>query len=105
MKAVPNFLYQNLINVLTNHLSENRGVHPCGQYNYVPWEAYHEPKPLQWKPGMVINDETKEAFIRYIREVRDLPNLNVIQLIVDLGIRDNKVAAYNLIKAVIMENE
>ena len=54
---------------------------------------------------MVINDETKEAFIRYIREVRDLPNLNVIQLIVDLGIRDNKVAVYNLIKAVIMENE
>ena len=54
---------------------------------------------------MVINDETKEAFISYIREVRDLPNLNVIQLIVDLGIRDNKVAVYNLIKAVIMENE
>ncbi len=105
MKAVPNFLYQNLINVLTNHLSENHGVHPQGQYIYGPYEDYCEPTPMRWNPGMDINDETKEAFIRYIREVRDLPNLNVIQLIVDLGIRDNKVAAYNLIKAVIMENE
>ena len=62
--------------------------HPCGG-------------SLVWSSMM----KTKEAFISYIREVRDLPNLNVIQLIVDLGIRDNKVAVYNLIKAVIMENE
>lgn len=103
--TVPAFLYQNLMNVLSNHLCENKGVVPKGQYIYGPYEDYCDyPRKIRWYPGMPINEDTYEAFDDYIRGLLPLePYKSLHSLLYDLHINENRIAVYKRIKSIVQE--